>query len=187
MWQVKTNKCNTGDRMNWNEIEITAPKLYLKPFTSLDADETFKCITTTLTKYMSWDPPQSRDDFDQTWRKWLPAIQNGTDLVFVIRSVINDEFLGLAGLHQTQSKTPELGIWIREDRHCLGFGLEAVKSVAAWASSHFHYEHFIYPVAIDNQPSRKIAESLGGTIQSHQKQRKYDSVTYAIPILNNIS
>lgn len=170
--------------MSCNNIDIRSFRLILKPFTSLDANEVFKYITPTLTKYMAWDPPKNRQEFDEIWHKWLDDIKNGRELICVVRNNTNHEFLGLAGLHQIQSESPELGIWIREDRHRSGFGREAVKSIAYWASKNLKIKSFIYPVAIENFASRQIAESLGGTPLSYKKERKYDSVTYSIPISN---
>lgn len=169
--------------MSQNCIDIRSSRLTLKPFTPLDADEVFQYITPTLTRYMSWDPPQTRQEFDEIWHGWLDNIKNGKELICVIRNSTNNEFLGLAGLHQMQSETPELGIWIREDRHRSGFGREAVKSIASWASGNLKIKGFIYPVAIENFASRQIAESLGGTLYSYEKKRKYDSVIYSIPII----
>ena len=50
-----------------------------------------------------------------------------------------------------------------------------------WASETFNIQHFIYPVAIENIASRKIAESVGGTTQYFKHQLKYETVTYFIP------
>jgi len=169
--------------MRWNSINIRSFRLTLKPFTALDADEIFQYITPTLTKYMSWDPPQTRHEFDETCYKWLNNIKNGEELICVIRDSANNDFLGLAGLHQMQSETPELGIWIREDRHRLGFGREAVKALSSWAIENLKIRSFIYPVAIENFASRQIAESLGGIPSSYEKKRKYDSITYVIPTI----
>ena len=167
--------------MSWNSIEIRSFRLTLKPFTSFDSDEIFRYITPTLTRYMSWDPPENRQEFDKIWHEWLDHIKNGQELICVIRNSNDNEFLGLVGLHKMQSEIPELGIWIREDRHRLGLGQEAVKSIASWASGNLKIKSFIYPVAVENFASRKIAESLGGTPYSYEKNRKYDSVTYLIP------
>lgn len=166
--------------MNWNNREIHFSQVVLKPFTSLDADEVFQHITPTLTRYMAWDPPQSRQEFDEIWHKWLENIKDGNELIFVVRNIANHEFLGLAGLHQIQTETPELGIWIREDRHKSGFGKDAVTSMVHWASVNLSFKNFIYPVAVENYASRHIAESLGGVISEYKKKPKYDSVTYAI-------
>jgi RimJ/RimL family protein N-acetyltransferase len=167
--------------MNWNTINIRSARMTLKPFTSADADDAFSCITPSLTRFMSWDPPASREEFDQVWRAWLLTIQDGSDFVFVSRSAVDNQFLGLVGLHRAQTENPELGIWIREDRHGNGFGREAVTAVADWASTHLKPSSFSYPVAEQNGASRRIAESLGGVAVAQRADRKYHAVIYQIP------
>ncbi|MEG0481626.1 MAG: GNAT family N-acetyltransferase [Acinetobacter sp.] len=162
-------------------IMIDSARLILKPFTSNDAEECYACITPTLTKYMSWEPPQDQAAFEVIWRVWLTTIKDGSDLNFVIRHKLNHEFLGLVGLHETLGKTPELGIWIREDRHGFGYGKEAVTMIVDWASTRNDFEHFIYPVAVENHSSRQIAEFLNGFAIYCCQQPKYNSMTYHIP------
>ena len=162
-------------------FNLSTARLTLKPFTATDADDTYQQITPTLTRFMSWEPPETRQDFDQIWQRWLEQIKNGEELICVIRKNENQEFLGIVGFHHVQSNTPEIGIWIREDRHGLGFGPEAVRTLVTWASKKFNIQHFIYPVAIENMASRKIAESLGGIAQYVEQQPKYKAVTYFIP------
>jgi RimJ/RimL family protein N-acetyltransferase len=87
----------------------------------------------------------------------------------------------LAGLHRAQAASPELGIWIREDRHGHGFGRESVTAVVAWASSRLRPTNFVYPVAEDNQASRRIAESLGGVTIDKRPNPKYMALIYQIP------
>jgi RimJ/RimL family protein N-acetyltransferase len=87
----------------------------------------------------------------------------------------------LTGLHRVRTESPELGIWIREDRHRNGFGREAVTLVADWATRTIGCASFTYPVAEENRPSRRIAESLGGVIVESRVTPKYKSVVYRIP------
>ena len=163
-------------------IEIQSSRINLKPFTSNDAEECYACITPSLTRYMSWDPPQDQAAFELIWRVWLNTIKAGSDLNFVIRHKLNREFLGLVGLHQSLGTTPELGIWIREDRHGFGYGKEAVTTIVHWASTiRNDLQHFIYPVAVENHSSRQIAESLNGLAIYCSQQPKYKSMTYHIP------
>ncbi|PRY08187.1 GNAT family N-acetyltransferase [Paraburkholderia sp. BL25I1N1] len=163
------------------EIQIESTRLLIKPFSASDADATFSCITPSLTRHMAWDPPASRDDFDDVWRSWIPTIADGSDYVFAVRQHADGSFLGLAGLHRVHTASPELGIWIREDRHRNGFGREAVTLVARWATRTIGAESFTYPVAEENRPSRRIAESLGGVIVENRLTPKYMSVVYRIP------
>lgn len=167
--------------MHWSKVEITTERLVLKPYSAQDADDIFSCITPTLTRFMSWDMPASRQEFDLVCQSWLAAIQGGTELTFAIRMRSTARFLGVEGLHRMQTTTPELGIWIREDCHGCGYGREAVAAVTAWASSRFSPAHFLYPVAEENGASRRIAESLGGVESRRQVKRKYTAVIYHIP------
>lgn len=166
---------------NWREVEIESARLVLKPFSSGDADAAFSCITHSLTRFMGWEPSASRHDFDRVWQSWMPSIDEGSDFVFAIRRCCDRHFLGLAGLHHAQTASPELGIWIREDRHRQGFGREAVASVAQWASQTMKPAHYIYPVAEENHASRRIAELLGGVVIERRATPKYMSVIYRIP------
>lgn len=166
--------------MTWSELKICSSRLLLKPFTAEDADDAFQYITPSLTRYMSWEPAVNRQAFKQVWQTWLTQIALATDCVFVIRTRLEHRFLGLVGLHQAQSSVPELGIWIREDQHGLGYGREAVSMVFDWASHHIKAQQFCYPVAVENYASRKIAESLGGIIHHYHETPKYQAVTYYI-------
>jgi RimJ/RimL family protein N-acetyltransferase len=75
-------------------------------------------------------PPQTRQAFDDVCHVWLMNMKHGTELTCVIQNNANHAFLGLVALHRVQSECPELGIWIREDQHKLGFGFEAVHCLA---------------------------------------------------------
>lgn len=167
--------------MQWRTTEITSDRLSIKPFAALDADETFRCITPTLTRYLSFDPAPSKDVFNAIWQTWLPKIDAGVDFAFAIRQRASGSFVGLAGLHRTNDAEPELGIWVRETEHGRGYGREAVQAVAAWAVQTFGPAAFIYPVAKANTPSRRLAESLGGSVVGERTASKYDSVVYRIP------
>lgn len=164
-------------------FRILSQRLSIEPFCEQDAAESFPCLTPSLTRYMSWEPPASLEEYAQVWRQWLPAIADGSDIVFTVRELVNARFTGLVGLHHTGSETPELGIWIREDRHGLGFGGEAVRAVVQWASKRVAAKHFVYPVATQNRASRRIAEALGGVVIERRTLEKYDSVVYQIPVV----
>ncbi|MEQ5842003.1 GNAT family N-acetyltransferase [Paraburkholderia acidicola] len=163
------------------EIHIESLRLSIRPFSAADADPAFQCITPSLTRFMAWDPPANREEFDRVWQAWLQSIDEGTEVVFAIRHRDDGGFLGLVGLHCLRDVSPELGVWIREDRHKEAFGREAVTLVAQWASRTLRTASFVYPVAEDNYPSRRIAESIGGVVVESRETPKYKSVVYAIP------
>ena len=163
------------------DISIRSSRLLIEPFRAQDAAESFQCITSSLARYMSWEAPRSSDEYENVWRGWLDTIADGSDFVFTLRRQTDARFIGLAGLHNIHGQTPELGIWIREDEHRCGYGYEAVDAVFQYASQNTTATCFIYPVAIENLPSRSIAEQLGGTVIETRSASKYDSVVYGIP------
>ena len=164
-------------------VEIKSERLHLRLFTADDADEVFAAITPAITRFMQWEPPRSPTAFAEVWRSWLAPILDGSDLHFVVRSLVDDRCLGLVGLHAAKTARPEIGIWIREDVHGKGIGREAVAAVAAWASGELDPDCFAYPVAEENVASRRIAEGLGGWIVETRSNPKYISVVYHIPNL----
>ncbi|WP_421916949.1 GNAT family N-acetyltransferase [Mesorhizobium sp.] len=162
-------------------VSIKSARSVMRLFTAADADEVLACITPAITRWMSWEVPSSAEAFAQVWLTWLPSIDDGTDLHFVVRCLADGRCLGLVGLHRARTEAPELGIWIREDVHGQGFGREAVAAVAAWASENLQPSHFEYPVAVENAASRRIAERLGGSVVARRSNAKYVSVVYRIP------
>lgn len=168
------------DMTSGNRV-IESARLCLRPFTAEDADEVFAAITPGLTRYMAFEPPPSEQAFTAVWQAWLPTIAEGTDITFVIRRRDDGAFLGLAGLHRTMDAEPELGIWIDEAMHGQGYGREAVAAVWSWASGHLRCAAFRYPVAEQNAPSRRLAESLGGVPVAREQEVKYTAIVYRIP------
>jgi RimJ/RimL family protein N-acetyltransferase len=164
-------------------VVIESARLNLRTFTPRDADEVFACITPAITRFMSWEPPASPAAFAKIWRSWLSSIRDETEHYFVVRFAPGDRCLGIVALHALKTDNPELGIWLRVDSHGRGFGGEAIRAVAAWASEELQPSCFEYPAAEESIASRRIAESLGGSIAEYRSNPKYNSVVYRIPRL----
>jgi len=160
---------------------LQSQRLNLFVFQLDDLADIYPCVTTTLTRYMSWEPASSFAEQEKIGQQWLEKEVNNTDWHFVLRHKQDQRFIGLIGVHRMQTSTPELGLWIREDCHHQGFAKEAILEVFCWASAHLSAQYFLYPVAVNNQSSRKLAEFLGGTIAGYKTERKYQAVIYHIP------
>jgi RimJ/RimL family protein N-acetyltransferase len=87
----------------------------------------------------------------------------------------------MASLEDVDSVAPELGLWLKESAHGQGFGREVVAALVQWGHATLGKGSFIYPVAIQNIASRRIAENLHGEIIGNRRNPKYDSVVYSIP------
>jgi RimJ/RimL family protein N-acetyltransferase len=140
-------------------IVIHSPRLQLSQFQMMDAQEVFGCITPPIAKFMPWEPP--------SWSEYV--------------TLDNRECLGMASLEDADSVSPELGFWLKESAHGKGFGREVVAALVEWGHATLGKGSFIYPVAVQNIASRRIAENLHGEIIGNRTNPKYDSVVYRIP------
>ena len=162
-------------------IVIQSPRLLLSEFQMTDAQDVFACITLAISKFMRWEPP-SWDEYIQRCEQRTRALDQN-NFSFVIRRRDNKECLGMASLENAEAVSPELGLWLKESAHGKGFGREVVSAVAAWGHDALGKQSFIYPVAVQNTASRRIAESLHGEIVGNRTNPKYESVVYRIPWL----
>jgi RimJ/RimL family protein N-acetyltransferase len=161
------------------EVLIHSARLQLSSFKMADAEEVFDCITPAITRFMRWEAPRSLSAYKARREAWLQAA-DPSDFSFVIRRSDTKECLGIAGLEQADQPMPELGIWMKETAHGQGYGGEAVRAIAEWATKHLGKETFLYPVAVENIASRRIAEKLHGEIIGTRTNPKYESVVYKI-------
>jgi RimJ/RimL family protein N-acetyltransferase len=160
-------------------IVIESLRLHLSQFQMVDAPEVFACITPAIAKFMPWEPP-SWNEYVTRCEKRVQAPEPNK-FSFVIRRLDNQECLGMASFEDADSVSPELGLWLKESTHRQGFGREVVAALVEWGHTTLGKESFLYPVAIQNTASRRIAESLHGEIIGNRTNPKYDSVVYRIP------
>ena len=92
-------------------------------------------------------------------------MQNAEKISLLIVDKDSEEFLGYISIHQVNTKTPELGIWLKKSAHGYNYGYEALHLLKIWAETNLHYDYLKYPVDKQNIPSRKLAEKLGGRIE----------------------
>ena len=158
---------------------IQSPRLQLSQFQMMDAQEVFVCITPAVARFMRWEPP-SWSEYVTRCEKRMEAPEPNK-FSFVIRRRDNRECLGMAGLEDAESVSPEIGLWLKESAQGQGFGQEVVAALVEWGHTTLGKGSFIYPVSIQNTASRRIAEKLHGEIISKRTNPKYDSVVYRIP------
>jgi RimJ/RimL family protein N-acetyltransferase len=158
---------------------IQSSRLQLRQFEILDAQDVFGCITPAIAKFMPWEPP--------SWSEYLTRCEKRVQapepnkFSFVIRRLDDRECLGMASLEDADSVSPEVGLWLKESSHGQGFGREVVAALVEWGHATLGKDSFIYPVAVQNTASRRIAENLHGEIIGSRTNPKYDSVVYRIP------
>lgn len=146
------------------QFTLETAHLLLIAISPLYRETIFKEFTTEITRYMRPVPPKTiaeTDAFIATSRK---NMAEGTEIICAITDKNTGEFLGTGGFHRINTATPEFGIWLKKSAHGHRYGQEAMHAFKTWADEHLIYDYIEYPVAEDNIASRKIPESLGGTI-----------------------
>lgn len=168
-------------------MEIVTNRLLLKPISMEYKEDIFKEFTDEITTYMYPRPPKEIFETESFINDSVAEMKNEAHLVLVIIKKDTKELLGCTGIHNINSKNPELGIWLKKSAHGKGYGLETITALKKWAEEHLNYEYLVYPVDRRNIPSRKIPERLGGTIfrefdKTNLSGRVLHMVEYRIPL-----
>ncbi|HLC69938.1 MAG TPA: GNAT family N-acetyltransferase [Patescibacteria group bacterium] len=171
--------------LDTTKVTIETERLRLVPIALGYLEEIFKEFTPEVTKYMFPQPTGDIKDIRKFISESLERMKKGENLQLVAINKVNREFLGCVGLHEIHKPDPEMGIWLKRSAQGSGYGKEAMLGVKKWAEGNLFYEHIKYPVAKANNPSRQVAEYLGGKVVkeymgTNQNGDKMEEVEYWI-------
>lgn len=171
--------------MNLLNTCIVTKGLKMVPVSTKYAESIFKEFTQEVTAYMFPKSPQTINETLAFIHQSQGELINGKTLNVTILDLQSGEFLGGGGINNVNTKTPELGIWIKKGSHGHKYGREAVIGLKEWAEKHLTYDYLRYPVDKRNIASRKIPESLGGIVDKEYKKmnqsgNELDMVEYLI-------
>lgn len=173
--------------MDLSSLDIETERLHLRAYREEDAEDIHGATTPEICRYMTFNPSASAEELRGLGRTWLAMATGGREVAAVIRDRGSDRFLGMGGLHYRGDPLPGLGIWIRADAHGHGYGREAIIGLTAFVRDVLGEQAVLYSVAEENVPSRRIPESLGGTICGDDIIQRpsgpaYPGVVYRIPL-----
>jgi len=155
--------------MNLTAVEIETDRLILRAIEIKYASEIFDAFTDEITRYMYPKPAENIDGVIDFILASVKSMEEGSNLQLVIVDKTSMEFLGCCGLHHIGTKDPELGVWIRKNRHGNKYGSEAIAGVIHWARNNIQFDHLRYPVDKKNYASRRIPEQHKGKIEREFK------------------
>ena len=108
------------------EVKIVTDRLILRPTSLFDLDPIFRNFDGRVTRFMFPSPAISSVETALFINDSIDAMLNRTNLhLTILHSDPKDQFAGCAELHHTESRTPEIGIWLAEGSQGMGLGLEA--------------------------------------------------------------
>ncbi|WP_222427269.1 GNAT family N-acetyltransferase [Hyella patelloides] len=151
-------------------VEIVTERLLLQPISIVYEDDIFKEFNEEITTYTYPCPARDISETRSFIEDSIAGMKNEKDLHCVILDKDTQEFLGCAGIHNINGKSPELGIWLKKSAHGNGYGLETIAALKKWADNNLEYEQLIYPVDKANIPSKRIPEKLSGKIAREFEQ-----------------
>lgn len=142
-------------------ITVDTDRLVLRPVSDDLKFDICNEFTPEVTKFMPFMPNcdiKVTEDFIANSNQELIS---GKGIQFCIIKRETNEFLGCGGLHHTDTKAVEIGLWLKKGVHGNGYGIETVKALIDLAEKNLDIDYLFYPVDKDNWASRKIAEKLG--------------------------
>jgi ribosomal-protein-alanine N-acetyltransferase len=167
------------------DLVIESERLRLVAASEEFAEAIFREFTAEITEYMGPKPPDSLEETLAFIRDSRQKTGAGSQFDAAILLNETGEFLGSGGMHDVDSATPELGIWLKKRAHGNAYGLEAVTAVVGWAFENLDITYLKYPVDRRNGPSRRIPEALGGKVEAeypwlNDSGRELDLLEYRI-------
>lgn len=145
-----------------DEIVLTSPRLSMSAFVREDIAEIAAPIAPSIYRFIHWEGWPTATGMPAIWQDWLDMSGNGTGLVLVLRRRDRRDLVGICGLHFLDTPEPTAGLWIRDSMQGQGYGGEAMAALTAWAFGERAARGVYFPVFDRHEPSRRIAERLGG-------------------------
>lgn len=166
---VKTFDLAKSSAMPVNELKLVGSKLMCKSLEMTFAHDICETFTPTVTRWMWPSAPKTLEQITEHIRTKQAAMSRGEELAMVVLTNAS-EFIGYIAIHQLNTRTPELGIWLRETAQGKGYGFEALSLLIQWANETLTFDYLKYPVAKENTASRALIEKLGGEIATEYQK-----------------
>jgi [ribosomal protein S5]-alanine N-acetyltransferase len=174
--------------MDLSQTSLETSRLLLVPKSTAHANCIFLEYREPVTRYLNHAQPENLSLLLEQIEEQKAAMKTGQALFLSVLSKGSEEFLGCFSLENLGSAHPELGGWLKESAQGNRYAQEAAGKIKQWADSHIAYRHLLWPCAVENIASRKLAESLGGYVLREYDKRISDGeelpyAEYAIPRL----
>lgn len=154
-----------------SDVLIKTERLLLRPISLSDSKVIFKSFTSSVARHMTPKPAQHISETESFISCAIKAYHEGRDIQLVIEK--DSEFLGLIGLHSRKGpRTPEIGLWLKEEAWGFGYGNESVLALIDWARNNIYLDEFVYPVDKKNERSKRIPVRLGAKLVSQYKGQR---------------
>lgn len=147
--------------INNPEFKIETSRLEIVPISEKYAYDYFIEFDAEITKYQYAEPFKTLESTKEFIADFTELKKRGTNLVCCILDKENN-FIGSIEIYRLDTKTPEIGLWIRKSEQRNGYGYESIIAVINFFQKHMDIDYFIYESDRRNPNSIKLVEALGG-------------------------
>lgn len=175
--------------MDLSKVQIETERLRLVPKSENFAEQIFLEYRDPVIQYMNYGPPESLETLTERLKNSELEMKKGEQLFMVVLLKETGEFLGSMALEDLKEQNPEMGGWLKKSAHGHGYGREAAAALKQWAEQNLQYDHILWPCAVANIASCKLAESLGGKVhreyeKTNARGKTFQFLDYWIPRKN---
>lgn len=147
-----------------NDIRFSTEKLNRELLSMKYVEEIFKELTDEVTKYLRVSTPTDIQQEKDRIIKSKETYEKGENINFIVTDKTGD-FIWTAGIMDLNTRTPEVGLRLKQSARRKGYGKEMIATVIKRLEDHNDFDYIIYDAHVDNVATRKIAERLGGVLQ----------------------
>ncbi|GAB3499073.1 GNAT family N-acetyltransferase [Nocardiopsis coralliicola] len=157
-------------------VVLETERLTLRAFTESLVDDVLAAVNDPETQ--RWVPlpapgvPYTRADAEEWCTVTAPSMRaTGEGQQWAVFHTATDRFAGAVGLLRTRwvSRTTEVGYWFAAAMRGAGVATEAVAAVSRWAVLDQSMERVELKAAVQNTPSRRVAEKAGFTFEGVER------------------
>ena len=164
-------------KLDRNKLKLTDGKVMLRPYYPNDAESLYQAVRESLAELSAWMPWAHGDYSIKDSRLWIKKRsgdwKKGISYDFVIFDAVDRLYLGGCGINDIDKtyKTANLGYWVRTSATKRGVATAVTLLLARWAFQELKLNRIEIVVAIDNQPSLRVAEKVGAKREGIQRNR----------------
>lgn len=142
-------------------IEILTDRLRFIVVNAKYKEDIFRELTPTVAKFLPFIPTSKLEGTQGFIDYSLGQLEKGEDITLLAIDNQTEEFIGCCGIHDINSESISLGIWLKESAFGKGFGTELIQGLEQYVNENLSVDYLIYNVEESNHGSIKIAEKLG--------------------------
>lgn len=131
------------------EIQISTERLHLEVLSMKYVQEIFKEFTDEVTKTLRSSTPKAIEEEEERVRRSAEKFKQGTEVNFTVADK-EGNFIGCCGIMHLHTRTPELGLRLKQSVRGQGYGKEMIGALIKRIQEHREFDYIVYRAKTDN-------------------------------------